>query len=82
MEYVNDPQHFENRFEVHKKEIKNEEKLKRYARQLLQTLEHIHRLNVVHADLKFPNILLQRPTKEEKENGIQSYIKLCDFGVA
>jgi len=31
MEYANDPTYFENRLEIHKREIKKEEKLKRYA---------------------------------------------------
>jgi len=82
MEHCNDPQYFENRFEVRKKEIKNEAKIKTYSTQLLKTLVHIHNHNIVHCDLKFPNILLHRPTEEEKLAGKKPYIKLCDFGIA
>ena len=58
MEHCNDPHYFLNKFETRKKEIKNEEKIKQYSREILKTLDFIHSNHVVHADLKFPNLLL------------------------
>jgi serine/threonine protein kinase len=33
---------------------------------ILVGLEYIHKSNVIHADMKLPNILMQRPSPEEK----------------
>ena len=49
---------------------------------ILTALDYIHRSNVIHADMKLPNILLQRPTQEEKEQGELPIVKVCDFGIA
>ena len=32
--------------------------------------------------MKLPNLLLQRPTKEEKEAGEKGVVKICDFGIS
>jgi len=49
---------------------------------ILTALDYIHRSNVIHADMKLPNILLQRPSQELKEQGELSIVKVCDFGIA
>jgi Protein kinase domain len=46
--------------------------------QMLQALEKIHALNIVHRDVKPENILLASPITE----GDSVHVKLCDFGVA
>lgn len=66
MEHINDPEYFERKLEHRHKEIKNEDKLRQYATDVLEGLKEIHNTNIIHADMKLPNILLQRPTTEEK----------------
>lgn len=46
--------------------------IKSFASQLLQTLQFLKKLNVIHCDLKPENILLQHPS--------MSKIKVIDFG--
>lgn len=48
----------------------------RITRKVLQSLEHIHALNVVHRDLKPENILFSLP------GVVDSEIKVIDFGLA
>lgn len=48
-----------------------EQDAKRYYKQLLEGIKHLHSLNIIHRDLKPKNILL-------KDN----IIKICDFGLA
>jgi len=82
MEYCNDASYLEKKLETRKKEIKNEAKLKAYAIQILEALKATHRSNVIHADMKLPNILMNCPTLDEKQAGETNVLKLCDFGVA
>ena len=49
---------------------------------ILTALEYVHNSNVIHADLKLPNILMQRPSIEEKQEGELPIVKLCDFGIS
>ena len=63
-------------------EIKNEEKLRNYSMDILTGLEYIHKSNIIHADMKLPNILMQRPSIEEKQQGELPIIKICDFGIS
>jgi serine/threonine protein kinase len=77
MDLCNDHTYFEQKLEVKKKEIKNEMKIKRYAKQILMALAEIHVAGIIHADLKLPNILLHRPG-----DGQEPIVKLCDFGIA
>lgn len=56
--------------------------MKDYARQILTALDIIHTRNIIHADLKPANLLLHRPTPEEKAQGKKPIIKLCDFGIS
>ena len=49
---------------------------------ILVGLEYIHKSNVIHADMKLPNILMQRPSAEEKSQGELPIIKICDFGIS
>lgn len=66
MEYCNDAKYFENKIENKNTQIKNEDKLRSYSMDILVGLEYIHKSNVIHADMKLPNILMQRPSPEEK----------------
>ena len=49
---------------------------------ILTALEYIHKSNIIHADIKLPNILMQRPTAEEKQEGELPIVKVCDFGIS
>lgn len=82
MEHCNDAMYLENKLETRKKEIKNETKLKNYARDILTALNVIHEAGIVHADLKLANIVLHRPSDEEKLAGKRSVLKIIDFGIA
>ena len=82
MEHVNDAGYFERKLEHRKKEIKNETKLREYARDVLEGLREVHNSNIIHADMKLPNILLQRPTPDEKQTGERPVVKICDFGIS
>ena len=82
MEKINDPEYFEKKLEVRKKEIKNEGKIKAFALQILTGLKEIHGRQIIHCDMKLPNLLLQRPTKDEKEAGERGVVKICDFGIS
>lgn len=82
MEYINSASWLENKIELRKREIKNTEKLKRYARDILRALQLMHAKNIIHADIKVQNILVQKPTPDQKANGQVSKIKLCDFGIS
>ena len=49
-----------------KREIKDESKLRNYAKQILTGLVEMHSNNIIHADIKLPNILRVKPSAEEK----------------
>jgi serine/threonine protein kinase len=49
---------------------------------MLTGLDYIHKSNIIHADMKLPNILMQRPTIEEKQQGELPIVKICDFGIS
>uniref|UniRef100_A0A8C3F8R5 Obscurin, cytoskeletal calmodulin and titin-interacting RhoGEF n=1 Tax=Chrysemys picta bellii TaxID=8478 RepID=A0A8C3F8R5_CHRPI len=48
--------------------------VKLYIKQLLEGLSYLHNNNVLHLDIKPPNILMVYPERED--------IKICDFGFA
>ena len=82
MEWANDANYFEKKIWEKHTQIKNEEKLRSYSMDVLTGLEYIHKSNIIHADMKLPNILLQRPTPEEKSQGDLPIVKICDFGIS
>ena len=82
MEFVNNASYFEDRLVNRHREIKKEHKLKRYAKQILTGLKEIHDKQIIHADIKLPNLLLHKPTKEEKAAGALPIVKICDFGIS
>jgi serine/threonine protein kinase len=91
MEYCSDANYFEDKIEQvsaplsplqkHQK-IKNEDKLRNYAVQILEGLAYLHDHSVVHADIKPGNILLFRPTDEQKQQGAKPVCKIADFGIS
>lgn len=58
MEWCNDADYFEKKIEQKHTKIKNEEKLRSYSLDILTGLDYIHKSNVIHADMKLPNILM------------------------
>ncbi|OIR57281.1 MAG: PLK protein kinase [Amphiamblys sp. WSBS2006] len=50
----------------------SETESKRYFRELAETVQEVHRRNVIHRDLKLSNLLF----------GSDGKVKLCDFGLA
>uniref|UniRef100_A0A2K6E3Z8 Hormonally up-regulated neu tumor-associated kinase n=1 Tax=Macaca nemestrina TaxID=9545 RepID=A0A2K6E3Z8_MACNE len=57
---------------IYEKKRLEESEARRYIRQLISAVEHLHRAGVVHRDLKIENLLL-----DEDNN-----IKLIDFGLS
>lgn len=57
---------------IHEQQRLEEPEARRYIRQLVSAVEHLHRAGVVHRDLKIENLLL-----DEDNN-----IKLIDFGLS
>uniref|UniRef100_A0A8C6QA85 Hormonally up-regulated neu tumor-associated kinase n=1 Tax=Nannospalax galili TaxID=1026970 RepID=A0A8C6QA85_NANGA len=57
---------------IYEKKRLDESEARRYIRQLISAVEHLHRAGVVHRDLKIENLLL-----DEDNN-----IKLIDFGLS
>lgn len=58
MEYCNDAEYLDNKIINCKSEISYEYELKDYSHQILSALEYIHANGVIHADIKFPNLLM------------------------
>jgi len=42
----------------------------------------MHDHNIIHADIKLANILVKKPPKAERANGVPSRAILCDFGIS
>ncbi|CAM4600906.1 unnamed protein product [Lepidochelys kempii] len=57
-----------------RKSVVTEAEVKLYIKQLLEGLRYLHDNNVLHLDIKPPNILMIYPERED--------IKICDFGFA
>lgn len=70
MQYVKTANYLEDKIWNRKREFKNEAKLKKIVKDILQALKTLHEKNIVHADIKVPNILVVKPTKEEKNHGM------------
>lgn len=49
-----------------RKEIKNEAKIKLYAKDILTALKEMHSKGIIHADIKPANLLLHRPSAADK----------------
>jgi serine/threonine protein kinase len=77
MEFCNEAKFFETRLIEQHKELKDEGELKDFVYQILIGLKFIHDHNIIHADMKPHNILLHRPTGNDK-----AVIKICDFGIS
>ncbi|KAM4861683.1 obscurin [Thomomys bottae] len=57
-----------------KKGVVTEAEVKVYIQQLVEGLHYLHSHDVLHLDIKPPNILMVHPARED--------IKICDFGFA
>ena len=57
----------------------NENQIRWWFKQLVTGLEAIHRMQIVHRDLKLANILVHRTLWMKKT---VSFLKICDFGLA
>ena len=70
------------RFKQRLTPITNQAKLQAYAQDTLEGLQYIHSQGIIHADLKLQNLLVDRPSPEEKAQGELPRVKVCDFGLA
>ena len=61
-----------------------EEIVKYLIRQILSAVDYLHSNNIIHYDLKLKNILLNFPTKSDKnyENIMNSTVKITKFGLS
>ena len=55
--------------------IEDEDTMRRYAKDILSGLNYIHKLGIIHGDLKLPNLLCH-------QDGDDIIVKICDFGLA
>lgn len=58
MENCNDAKFFETQLEEKKKEIKDENELRMYVKDILEGLKYMHDKNIIHADMKPGNLLI------------------------
>ena len=58
--------------------IKNEDKLKAWAGNMLEALQYIHNSGIIHTDLKLENILISSSEAEDE----YPIAKICDFGLS
>ena len=62
----------------------SEEIVKHLMRQNINAFQYIHKLKIIHRDIKLDNILLNYETEEDKNNLnlMKATIKIIDFGFA
>jgi len=77
MEYMNDAEYFKEKIDTRLSPIKNEEKIKSYANDILESLVYLHGKGIVHGDIKLENLLIHRFQGEKVP-----IVKLCDFGLS
>jgi len=77
MEYMNDAEYFKEKVDTNLAAIKNEEKIKSYMNDILESLVYLHGKGIVHGDIKLENLLLHRFQGEKVP-----IVKLCDFGLS
>ena len=53
-------------------------KIKSYAQDILTGLVYVHAQNIIHADIKIENVLMQSSDVDGEIN----LVKLCDFGLS
>merc|ERR1712060_623649 len=82
MEYCNDANYFDEKLVNRLTPITNQDKLQAYALDILDGLKYIHSQGIIHSDMKLQNLLLDRPTPEEKAEGELPRVKICDFGLS
>ena len=58
MEYADKENFLSEKIENETSPIKNEEKLRSYAEDLLNALDYVHRAGIIHCDIKLENTLL------------------------
>ena len=59
-----------------------EEIVQHFMRQIINAFEYIHKLKIIHRDIKLENILINYETEEDKNNLnlMKATAKIIDFG--
>jgi len=76
LEYCDNHSYFEDRLEETKNPIEDDKHLKKYAIEILRALAYIHDWGIIHADIKLPNLALD---KSQDPIGV---VKIIDFGLS
>ncbi|CAI2363348.1 unnamed protein product [Moneuplotes crassus] len=77
MDYCNNGSYFEDRLEESNEPIEDMELLKKYAKEILCALVHIHSKGILHCDIKLSNMGLHKDSEDSEE-----ILKLFDFNLS
>ena len=59
--------------------VKNQEKLIRYTKEIIEGVAYIHSQGIVHCDIKLSNIFASKDAESENP---EIHLKVSDFGLA
>jgi len=77
MDYCSKGSYFEDRLEDHYEPIEDMDALKKYAKEALQGLAHIHSKGIIHCDVKLSNMGLNKNAENSEE-----ILQIFDFNLS